>query len=88
MKRDLATAHAEGRLVDRSLALMVVTLLLLTPPLLGIFDQPVLLQGIPLLHVYCYGVWLIAILCGAWLAARLSPPKDNAARDAGSTERG
>ncbi len=88
MKRDLATAHAEGRLIDRSLVLMVVTLLLLTPPLLGIFDQPVLLRGIPLLHVYCYGVWLIAIFCGAWLATRLSPSKDNAARETGSIERG
>jgi hypothetical protein len=88
VKRNLATAHAEGRLVDRSLALVVLTLLLLTPPLLGIFDQPVLLRGIPLLYIFCYGVWLIAIVCGAWLALRLSPRKDSAAREAGSSERG
>lgn len=88
MKRDPATVHAEGRRVDRSLVLAVGTLLLLTPPLLRIFDQPVFLLGVPLLHVYCYGVWLVAIVCGAWLATRLNTAKADPARDAGSIERG
>ena len=32
---------------------------LLTPPILVIFDAPVLIFGIPLLHVYCFAVWLV-----------------------------
>lgn len=88
MKRDPATARAEGRLADRALVLMVATLLLLTPPLLEIFDRPVLLLGIPLLHIYSYGVWLAAIVCGAWLAGRLNATKDDTADDAEPLERG
>jgi len=72
MNRDPAVVRAEGRLADRALALMVATLILLTPPILSIFNQPVLVFGIPLLHVYCYAAWLAAIACGAWLAQRLT----------------
>jgi hypothetical protein len=88
VKRDLATAHAEGRLADRALALMAATLVLLTPPVIGIFDRPVLLLGIPLLHIYCYVVWLAAIGCGAWLSARLNVTKHDGGGDAGPIGRG
>ena len=44
------------------------TFFLLTPPILSIFNAPALVFGIPLLHVYCFAVWLIAIACGGWLA--------------------
>ncbi|MGF1532397.1 MAG: hypothetical protein ACFCUI_01735 [Bernardetiaceae bacterium] len=27
-------------------------------PILGLFDKPVLLWGLPLLYVYVFGVWL------------------------------
>jgi hypothetical protein len=72
--------------------LTVASFLLLTPPLLDIFDRPVLVLGIPLLYVYCYGVWTAAIVCAARLATCLTTPRGNAAgdtsRDTGSTERG
>lgn len=60
-----------GRLADRSFVLTVATLILLTPPIVTIFNVPRLIFGVPLLHVYCFGVWLAAILAGARLAARL-----------------
>jgi hypothetical protein len=60
-----------GRLADRSLVLTVATLILLSPPIVTIFNVPRLVFGVPLLHVYCFGVWLAAILAGARLAARL-----------------
>jgi hypothetical protein len=90
VRRDPATARAEGRLIDRALVLTVVAVLLLTPPIIGIFDRPVLVLGIPLLHVYCYAVWLIAIGCGFRLAARLTvlEEKPKASSDTGPSERG
>jgi hypothetical protein len=60
-----------GRLADRSFALTVLTFVLLTPPIVTIFNVPVLVFGVPLLHLYCFAVWLIAIVIGARLAARL-----------------
>ena len=60
-----------GRLVERSFVLTVLTLVLMTPPIIVIFNVPVLVFGIPLLHVYCFVVWLLAIIAGAWLAVAL-----------------
>jgi hypothetical protein len=71
MNSDPALTRAQGRLVDRTLALVLATFILLTPPILKIFNVPVLVWGLPLLHIYCYGVWLLAIACGARLASRL-----------------
>jgi hypothetical protein len=61
----------EGRYSERALALTIATLVLLTPPILTIFSVPVFIFGIPLLHVYSFTVWLLAIACGGWLATRL-----------------
>mgnify|MGYP000589718191 CR=1 FL=1 len=71
MNRDPVLLGAGSRLADRSLVLTVVTLILLTPPILNIFNTPILVFGIPLLHVYCFGVWLVAVALGGWLSARL-----------------
>lgn len=72
-----------GRLADRALVLMFVTFILLTPPIIGIFDIPALVFGIPLLHVYCYATWLAAIACGGWLATRMNAGQAEAGDDAG-----
>lgn len=87
MNRDPAAARAEGRLADRALVLTVATLFLLTPPILGIFDVPVLVFGIPLLHVYSFGVWLVAIAFGGWLAMRMNARGGDEGADAGPIER-
>lgn len=62
---------SDGRLAERAAVLTVGTLVLLTPPILTIFDVPVLIFGIPMLHVYSFAVWLVAIACGGWLAIRM-----------------
>lgn len=62
---------------ERAFVLTVVTLVLLTPPALLIFDTPVTILGIPLLHIYSFAVWLGAIGFGAILARHMneqSPP--------------
>jgi hypothetical protein len=66
-----------ARLRDRSLALTIAAFILLTPPVLTIFDVAVLVFGIPLLHVYCFAVWLAAIAAGALLAPRLMRADDD-----------
>lgn len=71
MKRDPTLVRTGGRLADRAFVLPVVTFFLLTPPILAIFNAPVPVFGIPLLHVYCFAVWLIAIAAGGWLARRM-----------------
>jgi hypothetical protein len=76
-----------GRLADRSFALTVLTFVLLTPPIVTIFNVPVLVLGVPLLHLYCFAVWLGAIVVGARLAGRL---RDDEQRESqrGADERG
>ena len=88
MNRDPALARSEGRLADRALVLTVVAFFLLTPPILNIFDVSVLVFGIPLLHVYCFAVWLIAIACGALLAPRMVANGSEPGSDAGPAETG
>jgi hypothetical protein len=72
-----AEAKPEGRLAERALVLTAATLVLLTPPILTIFDVPVTIVGIPLLHVYCFATWLVAIALGGWLAARMQTGRAN-----------
>jgi len=73
VKRPLPSA---ARLRDRSLALTIATFILLTPPVLTVFDVPILLFGVPLLHVYCFAAWLAAIAAGAVLAPRMMRAAD------------
>jgi hypothetical protein len=74
MKRPLLSA---ARLRDRSLVLTIATFIVFTPPVLTVFDVPILLFGVPLLHVYCFAVWLAAIVAGALLAPKLMRASDD-----------
>ncbi len=56
---------------ERHLALFLLGLVLLSPPLLSIFDGPGWLFGIPVLYIYLFTVWaaligLIAITSERW----------------------
>ena len=79
---------ADARLSDRAFALTVATFILLTPPIVTIFDVSVTVLGVPLLHVYCFAIWLAAIVAGALLAHRMggedpaeAPPDGTAGPD-------
>jgi hypothetical protein len=69
--RQPAGGSGGAGLAERSLVLTIATFVLLTPPILGIFDVPVTLFGIPLLHIYCFAAWLAAIALGQRLALRM-----------------
>ena len=59
------------RLRDRALAIPIAAFVALTPPILWAFAQGAVVFGVPLLYVYVFLVWLLAILAGAWAARRL-----------------
>ena len=44
------------------------------------------IAGIPLLHVYCFATWLVAIALGGWLARRMD--RGSAAADPGEAHPG
>ena len=56
---------------DMALLLPLAAMLLLLPPYVGIFDQPVLLAGVPLLPVYIFTVWLVGIVLAGVLSRRI-----------------
>ncbi|MEO1192555.1 MAG: hypothetical protein AAFY02_12410 [Pseudomonadota bacterium] len=43
---------------------------LIVPPLLTVFHQPLTLFGLPLLLIYIFGVWVLAIAVCALVARR------------------
>jgi hypothetical protein len=47
---------------DRLIALFLLGVLLLTPPMMAIFNVEELVFGIPLLFLYLFGAWLIVVL--------------------------
>jgi hypothetical protein len=87
MKRDPIPLRTGGRWTDRAFVLPVAAFFLLTPPILAIFNAPTLVFGIPLLHVYCFAVWLVTIACGGWLARRMIAADDTPGSAAGPAAR-
>lgn len=59
------------RLRDVAVILPLGGILLLMPPYVRIFDQPVFVAGIPLLFIYLFAVWLIGIALTGYIAHRL-----------------
>jgi hypothetical protein len=70
--------------VDLRWAVPVAMVFLLMPPMLTVFDNPILIIGIPLLHLYMFAVWFAGIVATAFLSHRLGrsdggpgvPPRD------------
>jgi len=52
---------------QRLVALAFVGLLLFFSPLVGLFDQPLALAGIPLLYLYLFGAWALIIAISIWI---------------------
>lgn len=46
----------------RLIALFLLGAVLFNPPLLGIFDTPVTVFGLPALHLYLFAAWAVLIL--------------------------
>jgi hypothetical protein len=55
---------------ERLVALFVLGCLLLTYPLLALFNRTTSVLGIPLLYAYLFGAWAVLIGLMAWAARR------------------
>jgi len=63
---------------QRLLALFVLGWLLFNFPLLGLWDLPATLWGVPVLVLALFGIWLLLIGASAWLIERSGrDPQDN-----------
>ncbi len=71
----------ERRLRDAAFVLPLACTLLFLPPYISVFDQDVSIFGVPLLHVYLFGVWLAAIVLTAVLSRRLVRSMDERTSD-------
>jgi hypothetical protein len=47
---------------DRLIALFLLGVVLLTPPMMAIFNVERLVLGIPLLFLYLFGAWVLVVL--------------------------
>ncbi len=59
--------------VSAMLALTVFGALLLVPPLVLVFNQPISHFGVPQIVIYLFLVWLGLIVGTAWLSRTLAP---------------
>ena len=70
------------KLITSMLALTVFGALLLVPPLVYVFNQPIAHFGIPQIVLYLFAVWLLMILGTAALTQRLPPDSADPANGA------
>jgi hypothetical protein len=62
---------------DLGIILPLGGLLLLMPPYISIFDQPVFLAGVPMLPACIFIAWMTGIGLTAWLARRIYRTEDD-----------
>jgi len=60
----------KGLAGQRLVAVFIAGMLLLNYPVLSLFDRPLVVLGLPLLHVYLFSVWLGLIGVVAWIVER------------------
>lgn len=60
---------------QRLVALCLLGCLLLSYPLLALFNRPVLVWGLPLVYLYLLGAWALLIALAAWITRRGDAPR-------------
>ena len=79
---DRAKQHRQRhRTHDRATILLILGVVLLMPPLAGVFNLEARIAGVPLTLVYLFGVWAILILGTAMLSGRLGRGESNEDRE-------
>jgi hypothetical protein len=68
-----AAQAVQGQLNDRLIALSALGALLFHPLFVGLFSEPVLVMGIPLLFLYLFGIWVLLIIALA-VTTETAPP--------------
>lgn len=59
----------------RLVALFLILVALFNFPLLGVANRPVLVWGVPVLYLYLFGIWVVAILWIRMVMDRPKPPQ-------------
>ena len=73
--------QAQSRRRELLIALFLLAVLLLTPPLLIVFNQATRLLGVPLLYLYLFVVWAVLIALVALTVERRDAADDPAKAD-------
>lgn len=60
----------KGLAGQRLVAIFFAGAMLLNFPLLALFDRPIEVFGLPLLHLYLFVVWAGLVIAVAWVAER------------------
>jgi hypothetical protein len=76
---------AVKRVREHLVALFGFAVLLLTPPVLLIFNKPVFVLGIPALYLYLFTVWAVLIALGALAIEASEDAGDDARSDVDRT---
>lgn len=63
----------DGTATSAAVALPLLGLFLLMPPVVTLFARGVGIAGVPLIAIYLFGVWIALIVCAGLLAWRLRP---------------
>ncbi len=63
----------DGTAAGAAVALPLLGLFLLMPPVVTLFVKGAGFAGVPLIVIYVFGVWCALIVCAALLARRLDP---------------
>jgi hypothetical protein len=84
----MGVERAFGRTRELLVSLFVFGLLMITPPLLIIFNKPNLTGGVPTLYLYLFAVWITLIALVALAVERPHATGDpaEAAPEIGGTE--
>lgn len=75
----------DGTASGAAVALPLLGLFLLMPPVVTLFARGVGFAGVPLIVIYVFGVWSALIFCAALLARRLDPGAGDASERDGET---
>ena len=70
-----------ARVTDAATLLPLLGVFLLMPPIITLVVGGAGIDGVPLIVVYVFGVWLALIVCAAFLARRLTVPGRRDAAD-------
>ncbi|MCP5366563.1 MAG: hypothetical protein H6907_04715 [Hyphomicrobiales bacterium] len=73
----MAGMKRAGRKTEWSVTLFCFGLLAFTPPIMTMFDRPVMVLGLPLMYLVMFGVWA-AVILAIGVGARRSRLSDSA----------
>lgn len=66
-----------NRIRDKLIALLLLGCVLLLPPVLLVFNRPLLVLGIPPLYLYLFAAWAVMIALAAAIAVRIPGDEGN-----------